>query len=123
MTDATTPLAALRDRIRAFNTERDWQRYHTPRDCAMAVSVEAGELLELYLWSSDGRLPVATRGPRVAEEAADVFISLCNLCEAEGIDLAAAVVAKLARNAEKYPVHAARGRMEKWTELPTDDEG
>jgi NTP pyrophosphatase (non-canonical NTP hydrolase) len=120
MNDAETPLAALRARLRAFNAERDWGRYHSPRNLAMAVSVEAGELLELYLWSADaGPQPaVASRAPRVAEEAADVLISLLNLCEAAGIDLVAATEAKIAKNAEKYPVDRATGRLEKWDELP-----
>jgi NTP pyrophosphatase (non-canonical NTP hydrolase) len=119
MTDDTTTLAALRARLRAFNTEREWGRYHSPRNLAMAVTVEAGELLELYLWSEDaGPQPaVATRAPRVADEAADVLISLLNLCEAAGVDLAAATEAKLAKNAAKYPVEKARGRMEKSDEL------
>ncbi|MDP2311589.1 MAG: nucleotide pyrophosphohydrolase [Pseudomonadota bacterium] len=119
MTDDSTPIGELRARLRAFNAERDWARYHSPRNLAMAVSVEAGELLELYLWSADeGPQPaVASRTPRVADEAADVLISLLNLCEAAGIDLAAAVEAKIARNAEKYPVARASGRLEKWDEL------
>jgi NTP pyrophosphatase (non-canonical NTP hydrolase) len=118
--DDTTPLRTIRDKLAAFNAERDWAQYHSPRNLAMAVSVEAGELLELFLWSADGgpQPPVASRQPRVAEEAADVLISLLNLCNAAGIDLAAAVEAKIARNAEKYPVSRATGRMEKWDELP-----
>lgn len=117
--DEDTSLADIRARLRAFNAERDWARYHGPRNLAMAVSVEAGELLELFLWSGDGgpQPAVPSRAPRVAEEAADVLISLLNLCEASGIDLAAATEAKIARNAEKYPVHLARGRMEKSDEL------
>jgi NTP pyrophosphatase (non-canonical NTP hydrolase) len=85
----------------------------------MAVSVEASELLELYLWSADdGPQPaVPSRAPRVAEEAADVLLTLLNLCERAGIDLAAAAEAKLARNAERYPVDRARGRLEKAGEL------
>lgn len=119
MDDATTPLAEIRAQLRAFNAARDWGRYHSPRNLAMALSVEAAELLELYLWSSDDgpQPPVASRQPKVAEEAADVLICLLNLCEAAGIDLAAAVEAKLARNAEKYPVQAARGRLERSDEL------
>jgi NTP pyrophosphatase (non-canonical NTP hydrolase) len=118
-TDETTPLAALRARLRAFNAARDWGRYHSPRNLAMAVSVEAGELLELFLWSADDgpQPPVAAREPRVAEEAADVLISLLNLCEAAGIDLAAAVDAKIARNEARYPAETARGRLEKYDEL------
>jgi NTP pyrophosphatase (non-canonical NTP hydrolase) len=124
LTDATTPIAALRARLRAFNAARDWGRYHSPRNLAMAVSAEAGELLALYLWSADEgpQPPVASRAPRVAEEAADVMISLLNLCEAAGIDLAAAVEAKIARNEAKYPVDAARGRLEKYDELRPGEE-
>lgn len=119
MTDDETRIAELRAKLRAFNAERNWGQYHSPRNLAMAVSAEAGELLALYLWSSDaGPQPaVASRAPRVAEEAADVFISLLNLCEAAGIDLAAATEAKIAKNAEKYPVARASGRLEKWDEL------
>jgi len=118
--DHSTALGEVRSRLRAFNAARDWARYHSPRNLAMALSVESGELLELYLWSEDGRLPVADRRSRVAEEAADVLISLLNLCEAEGVDLTAATEAKLVRNAEKYPESTARGRLEKYDELPKD---
>ena len=70
----------LRTRLRAFNAARDWGQYHSPRNLAMALSVEAGELLELYLWSADDgpQPPVAERLPKVADEAADVFICLLN---------------------------------------------
>jgi NTP pyrophosphatase (non-canonical NTP hydrolase) len=118
-TDDRTPLAELRAALRRFNGERDWGRYHSPRNLAMALSVEAGELLQLYLWSADGgpQPAVPARAPKVAEEAADVLICLLNLCEAADIDLAAAVEAKLRKNAEKYPVEAARGLMLKYDEL------
>ncbi|HCH64240.1 MAG TPA: NTP pyrophosphohydrolase [Deltaproteobacteria bacterium] len=109
----------LRTRLRAFNAARDWGQYHSPRNLAMALSVEAGELLELYLWSADDgpQPPVAERLPKVADEAADVFICLLNFCDAAGVDLTSATLDKLRRNAEKYPVDRARGRLEKSTEL------
>lgn len=118
-TDAETSLAVIRAELQAFNAERDWSQYHSPRNLAMAVSVEAGELLALYLWSADGgpQPPVAARAPKVEDEAADVLISLLNLCNVAGIDLAAAVERKLRANAERYPVEASRGRLEKYTEL------
>ena len=118
MTDDTTTLAQIRARLRAFNAERDWARYHCPRNLAMALSAEAGELLALYLWcQDDGPQPaVASRESHVAEEAADVAICLLNLCEAAGIDLSAAVEQKLARNAARYPADKVRGRMEKYDE-------
>ncbi len=119
MNDETTTIAELKRRIAGFNAERDWAQYHSPRNLAMAVAVEAGELLELYLWSADeGPQPaVQTRVPRVAEEAADVAITLLNFCERTDIDLAAAVAAKLESNAARYPVDKARGRMLKHDEL------
>jgi NTP pyrophosphatase (non-canonical NTP hydrolase) len=117
--DDETRIADIRAALRAFNADRDWAQYHSPRNLAMALSVEVAELLELYLWSRDEgpQPPVAARAPRVAEEAADVLICLLNLCEAHGVDLAAAVEAKLAANGEKYPVERARGRLEKSGEL------
>lgn len=119
MRDQDTTLAELSALLRDFNRERDWGRYHSPRNLAMALSVEAGELLELYLWAADDgpQPPVATRAPKVADEAADVLICLLNFCEQAEIDLAAAVAAKVARNRDKYPVERSRGRLEKSTEL------
>lgn len=118
-TDQDTPLAAISDELARFCSDRDWDQYHSPRNLAMALSVEAGELLELYLWSADDgpQPPVVTRRPKVADEAADVLICLLNLCRHAGVDLAAATAAKLEANARKYPVAQARGRLEKSTEL------
>lgn len=122
MADDDVTVGHLRRELRRFNQERDWGQYHSPRNLAMALSVEAAELLELYLWSSDDgpQPPVPSREPRVADEVADVAICLLNLCEQAGIDLSDAVARKLEKNAEKYPVAQAKGRMEKSTEL--DDE-
>ena len=120
MTDESTTIADIRAQLRAFNEVRDWGQYHSPRNLAMALSVEAAELLELYLWCADDgpQPPVASREPQVAEEAADVLICLLNLCEQAGVDLSSAVAAKLARNEERYPVEQSRGRLEKHGELP-----
>ena len=112
-------LADLTEHLRSFNEARDWGRYHSPRNLAMALSVEAAELLELYLWSSDDgpQPPVSERRPRVAEEAADVLICLLNFCDQAGIDLQRAFDEKLRLNASKYPAEQARGRLEKSSEL------
>ncbi len=111
-------LEALKARVRTFNEERDWGRFHNPRNLAMALSVEASELLELYLWCSDeGPQPaVEAREERVAEELADVFILLLNLADKHGIDLLEATGKKLDANARKYPVDQVAGRMEKYDE-------
>ena len=119
MRDQDTTLTNLRDLLRQFNEEREWAQYHSPRNLAMALSVEAGELLELYLWSADQgpQPPVESRQPKVADEAADVMICLLNFCDRAGVDLAAAVERKVERNRSRYPVDLARGRLEKSTEL------
>lgn len=111
-------LSELQARVVAFAEERDWARYHAPRNLAMALSVEAAELLELYLWSTDdGPQPHhPARAPKVAEEAADVLMCLLNLCERAGIDLAAALDAKLASAALKYPVERVKGKALKYDE-------
>ncbi len=89
----------------------------------MALSVEANELLELYLWAEDDgpQPPVDSRQPRVADEAADVLLCLLNFAERAGIDLAAAFDAKLARAAEKYPAARVRGSALKYDEYTTSE--
>ena len=116
--DETCTIKTIRDRLREFNSDRNWGQYHNPRNLAMALSVEAGELLELFLWcADDGPQPaVESRVQKVEEEAADVLICLLNLCHHSGIDLAQAVENKIAKNAEKYPVQQVFGRMEKHDE-------
>ena len=119
MADEQCTLMELQQQVARFNRDRDWAQFHNPRNLAMAVSVEASELLELFLWSRDeGPQPaVSTRTPQVAHEMADVLICLLSLAERMEIDLPSAVRAKLELNAAKYPIDKARGRMEKSDEL------
>ena len=119
MADHSYTLNALSARIEAFNAERDWAQFHCPRNLAMALSVEVGELLELFLWSKDEgpQPPVAGRDEATRLELADVAICLLNLADKMDVDLGAAVVDKLRINADKYPVSKAKGRLEKSTEL------
>jgi NTP pyrophosphatase (non-canonical NTP hydrolase) len=111
-------IASMQRALRRFNDERDWAQFHAPRNLAMALSVEAAELLELYLWTrDDGPQPaLPARAERVAEEAADVLICLLNLCDRAGVDLVEAFWRKLEANAERYPVDEARGSMRKYSE-------
>lgn len=112
-------LGALRAALAEFNRARDWEPFHTPRDLAMALSVEAGELLELFLWKADGALPDRER---LREELGDVLICLVNLAARVDVDLLAAATDKLAANARKYPVATARGNAKKWDELAGEGE-
>ncbi len=113
-------LEDLQARVRAFSDARDWAQFHSPRNLAMALSVEANELLALYLWAKDGGPQPAEPGrvPHVAEEAADVLICLLNFADRAGIDLEAAMLAKLAAAEEKYPADRVRGQARKYDEYP-----
>ena len=113
-TDDTTSLTFLRDALRRFNEERDWEQFHSAKDLAMCVSVEAGELLECFLWKSEDSAPDRTK---VEQEMGDVLITLVNLANKLNIDLMRAAQRKLALNAQHYPVSKAKGRATKHTEL------
>ena len=112
--DFEADLRCLQMRLEAFNRERDWDQFHSPRNLAMALSVEAGELLECFLWARDGESIDAKNRRHIEEEAADVLICLLNFCSQSGIDLPRAFHEKLARNAAKYPVEKSRGSRNKY---------
>ena len=122
---AEPTLRELQADVVAFAEARDWQQFHSPRNLAMALSVEASELLELYLWCSDeGPQPMqASRNPKVADEAADVLMCLLNFCERADVDLAAALRRKLAAAAEKYPADRVRGQALKYNEYAEWNDG
>ena len=115
----TDPLRDLRDELRAFAAERDWDQFHSPRNLATALAVEAAELLEPFQWLTDDQsraLPPETRAA-VEEELADVLLYLVRLADKLDVDLAAAARAKITRNGEKYPVEKARGSSRKYDAL------
>jgi dCTP diphosphatase len=102
-----------------FREERDWGRFHTPKNLSMSLAIEVGELLEHFQWVSDEEIPEYVAGHRadVAEELADVMLYVMQLADVLGISLAEALRDKLALNAERYPAHAARGSSAKHTQL------
>ena len=115
----TDPLRDLRDELRAFAAERDWDQFHSPRNLATALAVEAAELLEPFQWLTEEQsrsLPPDTRAA-VEEELADVLLYLVRLADKLDVDLAAAARAKIVRNGQKYPVEKARGSSRKYDAL------
>jgi NTP pyrophosphatase (non-canonical NTP hydrolase) len=116
---ATDHLRELRDALRRFSAERDWDRYHAPKNLAMALSVEAAELLEHFQWLSEeeSRSLSAQQLAKVREELADVLIYLVRLADKLDVDLIAAARDKLVVNAQKYPADKARGNNRKYNEI------
>jgi NTP pyrophosphatase (non-canonical NTP hydrolase) len=106
--------ASLVEELRAFVAERDWGQFHDPKNLAMLLASEAGELLAEYRWIPNDRADAFSREPearqRIANEIGDVGIALLLLCDRAGIDLQAAMRDKLARNRQRYPVELSRGR-------------
>jgi NTP pyrophosphatase (non-canonical NTP hydrolase) len=99
--------------LRQFRDERDWAQFHNPKDLALALSIEAAELLELFLWKEAKE---ADQG-KVKEELADVFAYAFMLADRYDLDVSQIMRDKLAQNALKYPVDKARGSAKKYTEL------
>jgi NTP pyrophosphatase (non-canonical NTP hydrolase) len=105
--------------LRKFATERDWDQFHLPKNLAIALSVEAAELLEHFQWMPDqesAALPAGKRA-KVREELADVLLYLIRLADKLDINLVSAATDKMAVNAKKYPVHKARGTSKKYTDF------
>ena len=119
MTRTPDSLEHLRESIAAFAAERDWDQFHNPKNLAMALAGEAGELLEHFQWltfNEAANLAPATRD-EVALECADVLLFLLRLADKLGINLVAAAEKKLALNALKYPVEKSRGKATKYDKL------
>jgi dCTP diphosphatase len=114
-----TEVQRLRDELRAFAEARDWDQFHSPKNLAMALAGEAGELLENFQWLTEeqSRHPSPEVLAAAGEEIADVLLYLIRLSDKLGIDPVAAADRKLLANAAKYPVDKARGTAKKYTEL------
>ena len=111
-------LDALRERIRGFAAERDWDRFHSPKNLSMALAAEAGELLELFQWltEEESKTLDPAKLVQVRHELADVFIYLVRLADRVGVDLLDAAAEKIAINAEKYPADRVKGDALKYSE-------
>ena len=116
MPDATTPIAVLKEAARQFAAEREWGPFHSPKNLSMGLAVEAAELMEHFLWidAEVSRRVVhdAARLGEVADEMADVACYLLTLSYTLDIDLSEAILAKIAKNALKYPADKCRGHYE-----------
>jgi len=114
-----TELDTLREQLRAFAAARDWGQFHSPKNLAMALAAESGELLEIFQWLTEAQSRSLDPAAQAAasEEVADILLYLVRLSDTLGIDPVAAAQRKLLANAAKYPVDKSRGNSKKYTEL------
>ena len=114
-----TELEELRTRLREFAAARDWDQFHSPKNLAMALAGEAGELLEVFQWLTEEQSRALEPAAQAAasEEIADVLLYLVRIADRLGIDPIAAAKRKLEDNERRYPADKARGSSRKYTEL------
>lgn len=110
-------LEALMQELKSFVAERDWAQFHDPKNLAMAIASEAGELLAEYRWVANSESDHFTKSPnrksKIAAEAADVGIALLLFCDRIGLDLLEAIQEKMKTNRRNYPVESSRGKSER----------
>lgn len=124
MTDAKRPLmnlTGLNEAVAQFAREREWDQFHSPKNLAMALTNEVGELIEIFQWLTEDQSREVGNDPKTAQavrdELADVQIYLSRLAFVLGVDMNEAVTNKLVKNAQKYPADKVRGTNKKYTEL------
>ena len=119
--DSEVRIQELKDSIKAFAVERDWEQFHTPKNLSMAIAAEAAELMEHFLWKEGQEsvdvLDVPAKHQEIAEELADIIIYALEFANITKLDVASIIREKMKTNAEKYPVEKAKGRADKYTEL------
>lgn len=115
---STDRLTKLRDRLREFVRERDWEQFHSPKNLAMAMIVEAAELVEHFQWMTEqeSRELGPDKLEQVAQEIADTFVYLLRLSDVLGLDMVDIANRKIDLNAQKYPADKVRGSNAKYTE-------
>ena len=107
----------LLDEILTFRRDRDWEKFHTPRNLAISISLEAAELLENFQWQVGEELITPEIKDRASKEIADIFIYLLSMSHDLNIDLIEAATKKLDESRARYPVEKARGSSKKYTEF------
>ena len=110
-------LDKIKETLRKFTEERDWEQFHNPKNLATALSVEASELLEIFQWSNDGGLNEINdpkKREEIEKEIADVFNYIVRLADVLDVDLEKASMLKIDENEKKYPINAFKGTSRKY---------
>ncbi len=120
--DANVTVGDLRVRVAEFVREREWEAFHTLKNLSMALATEAGELMEPFLWLKPEEVELLLEHPlkrtEVEDELADVILYALAFANRAQIDVSQAIVCKMEKNALKYPIERARGRADKYNQLP-----
>lgn len=122
--DEKTTIAQIKKELENFSKERDWKKYHTPKDLAISISIESGELLESFQWLKDEEITQVLNDPkkfhRIKSELADVFAYAFTLSNRLDIDVSEAIFNKINENKRKYPVDKIKGNYRKYSEIQRD---
>ncbi len=119
MTDKNTPLSELKQLVEQFTQDRDWDQFYDAQSISTALSIEANELMELFVWARKSEIEgiISQKRQAVEFELADVLFTTLLFCNKYNIDLTEALLKKLEHNAQKYPIHKAYGNNKKYSEL------
>jgi len=119
MSDSNTTIEQLKTQIKDFTAERNWQQYYSPKNLAMAISIEAAELMEYFRWSDsqESQEILKSKKEDIEDELSDIGITLINFCQTNNIDLSSAMAKKMKKNAQKYPIKKCYGKADKYTDL------
>ena len=118
MSDDDTTIGELKQIVKRFCDERDWEQYHNPKDLAIGMVTESSELLDIFRFRNpDEVMSDPARSEHVRQELSDVLYFVLRFAQMNGIDLSEELPKKIALNAEKYPIQASKGRNLKYTEL------
>jgi len=112
MNDKNSTIQELKEKMAQFVEERDWEKYHSPKNLSMAIAIEAAELMEKFQWldGDDSRKEISCNKKEIEEELADIFSCLLSFAYFYGIDLSDAFAHKMKSNAQKYPVKKVKGK-------------
>ena len=113
-------LEKISERLKKFSKDRNWEQYHSPKNLAMALSVEVAELVEIFQWSNDGgtkEIKDPETRKQIEEEIADIFNYLVKFVDLMDIDLEKISIEKIQKNDEKYPIEKSKGKSEKYDKL------
>ena len=120
MTKENINIEVIKKKLKEFSKDRDWEQYHSPKNLAMALSVEVAELVEIFQWSNEGGLDVIkdpNQKNKIKKELADIFNYLVKLIDILDIDIEEASLSKIKENTEKYPIEKVKRKSAKYSDL------